>query len=51
VRQRAGLALKAIGAPGIITLRQALEDPDPFARDMARQVLDLPGSALRVARA
>jgi HEAT repeat protein len=51
VRQRAGLALKAIGAPGIITLRQALEDPDPFARDMARQVLDLPGSALRVAQA
>jgi hypothetical protein len=42
VRQRAALALRSLGAPGLLLLRAALQDPDPFARDMARQVLDLP---------
>lgn len=42
VRREAGLALKALGAPGALLLRRALMDEDAFARDMARQVLDLP---------
>jgi HEAT repeat protein len=42
VRRAAGLALRATGAPGAILLRRAMEDQDAFARDMARQVLDLP---------
>lgn len=42
VRREAGLALRALGAPGILFLRRALSDHDLFAADMARQVLDLP---------
>jgi HEAT repeats len=42
VRKRAALALRSLGAPGLLLLRAALEDPDRFARDIARQVLDLP---------
>ena len=42
VRQAAGTALRRLGAPGALYLRRALDDPDAFARDMARQVLDLP---------
>ncbi|HEX7241509.1 MAG TPA: HEAT repeat domain-containing protein [Longimicrobiaceae bacterium] len=45
VRREAGLALRAVGSPGLLFLRRALDDPDPFAADMARQVLDLPGDA------
>ncbi len=42
VRRQAGLALRALGASGELLLRRALVDEDRFARDMARQVLDLP---------
>jgi len=42
VRREAGLALRALGAPGVLYLRRLLSDDDPFAVDMARQILDLP---------
>jgi hypothetical protein len=42
VRREAGLALRAVGSPGLLFLRRSLSDHDPFAADMARQVLDLP---------
>jgi HEAT repeat protein len=45
VRREAGLALRALGSPGILLLRSFLSDEDGFASDMARQVLDIPGSA------
>jgi HEAT repeat protein len=45
VRREAGLALRAFGAPGALFLRRSLSDSDPFACDMARQVLDLPETA------
>ena len=45
VRREAGLALRSLGSPGILLLRRSLADGDPFASDMARQVLDVPGSA------
>jgi hypothetical protein len=44
VRVEAGLALRALGATGRLYLRRALDDHDPFAADMARQVMDLPAS-------
>ena len=40
VRQQAGLALATMGPAGIMTLRVHLEDPDPYARDMAALMLD-----------
>ena len=43
VRQAAALALRAFGATGILLLRKTLDADDAFAREMARQVLDLPG--------
>jgi len=45
VRRQAGLALAALGSPGLLLLRRSLSDEDRFARDMARQVLDLPDTA------
>jgi HEAT repeat protein len=48
VRVEAGLALRALGAPGRLYLRRSLGDPDPFAADMARQVMDLPASVGQV---
>ena len=48
VRRAAGYALDGLGAPGQLILRRALEADDPYARDMARQVLD--GSRARSAR-
>lgn len=45
VRRDAGLALRAIGAPGVLFLRRALKGNDRFAADMAQQVLDLPTAA------
>jgi HEAT repeat protein len=42
VRRDAALALRALGAPGELLLERALRDEDGFARDMARQTLDLP---------
>jgi HEAT repeat protein len=47
VRREAGLALRALGAPGKLYLRRALSDHDRFAADMARQVMDLPESVGR----
>lgn len=41
VRREAGEALRNLGGPGILLLRRALGDPDPFAQDMARHVLDV----------
>jgi HEAT repeat protein len=46
VRRDAGLALRAIGAPGALFLRRALKGNDPFAADMSQQVLDLPAAAV-----
>lgn len=50
VRRESALALRRIGGLGLLTLRRALRDENPFAADMARQVLDLPDPVyLRVA--
>lgn len=46
VRREAALALRRLGSAGRLYLRRALVDPDPYAADMARQVLDLPGTAV-----
>ena len=48
VRREAGLALRAVGSPGILFLRRSLSDYDAFAADMAKQVLDLPEMNERV---
>ena len=45
VRKEAALALRAIGAPGVLFLRRAINSDDRFAADMAQQVLDLPATA------
>jgi HEAT repeat protein len=45
VRKEAGLALRALGAPGALFLRRAIKNDDRFAADMAQQVLDLPAAA------
>ena len=42
VRREAALALRRMGGAGLLTLRRALRAENPFAADMARQVLDLP---------
>jgi len=44
VRREAALALRRLGPAGRLYLRRALADPDPYAADMARQVLDLPSA-------
>lgn len=43
VRREAALALRGLGPTGTLLLRRALVDQDAFARDAARQVLDVPG--------
>ncbi|HVD37860.1 MAG TPA: HEAT repeat domain-containing protein [Solirubrobacterales bacterium] len=43
VRRAAALGLRGLGAAGVLVLRKAMTDSDPFARDMACQVLELPG--------
>jgi HEAT repeats len=48
VRREAGLALRALGTPGLLLLRRSLNDRDRFAADMAKQVLDLPDTNMRV---
>ena len=45
VRREAALALRAVGAPGVLLLRRALKGTDAFAADMARMTLDLPTTA------
>jgi HEAT repeat protein len=42
VRRNAALALRSVGAAGQLQLSRALRDADRFARDIARQTLDLP---------
>lgn len=42
VRQHAGLALRALGAPGELLLRATLHSDDRFASDAARRALDAP---------
>jgi hypothetical protein len=42
VRKDTGLTLRRFGAPGMLYLRRAVADADPFAADMAIQMLDLP---------
>ena len=44
VRREAALALRRLGPAGRLHLRRALVGPDPYAADMAHQVLDLPGA-------
>jgi HEAT repeat protein len=46
VRRDAALALRALGPAGELLLERALRDDDEFARDIARQTLDLPEAAL-----
>ena len=46
VRRDAAVALRTLGGPGRMMLERALRDEDAFARDMARQTLDLPEVAL-----
>ena len=48
VRRAAGLALRSVGAPGVLFLRRAIKGDDAFAADMAQQVLDLPAAAASV---
>jgi hypothetical protein len=45
VRRESALALRAVGAPGVLLLRRALKGSDAFAADMARMTLDLPPTA------
>jgi hypothetical protein len=45
VRRAAGLALRTLGSPGMLLLGRYRADADPFAADMARQVLDLPDAS------
>ena len=42
VRRNAALALRVLGPAGELLLGRALRDDDRFARDIARQTLDLP---------
>jgi hypothetical protein len=49
VRRAAGQSLRELGGVGTLLLQRTLADPDRFARDMARHVLDLPQSAVRAA--
>ncbi len=45
VRRESALALRAVGAPGVLLLRRALKGSDAFAADMAQLILDLPSTA------
>jgi hypothetical protein len=42
VRRNAALALRSLGAAGELLLGRALREADRFAREIARQTLDLP---------
>jgi HEAT repeat protein len=46
VRRNAALALRSFGPAGELLLNRALREDDAFARDMARQTLDLPEVSL-----
>lgn len=47
VRRSSALALRSLGPPGLVILRESLQNPDRFARDMAQQVLELPDTAAK----
>lgn len=47
VRRDAAMALRKFGDDGVLALHEALNDPDRFARDIARQTLDLPAAAVQ----
>lgn len=51
VRRSSALALRSIGPAGLVMLRDSLQNPDRFARDMAQQVLELPDTATRAGAA
>ena len=51
VRRESALALRRMGGVGLLTLRRALQAENPFAADMARQVLDLPEAVYQRATA
>lgn len=44
VRRESALALRRLGSVGVLVLRRARGDANPFVADMATQVLDLPES-------
>ncbi|MEO7648666.1 MAG: HEAT repeat domain-containing protein [Gemmatimonadaceae bacterium] len=44
-RRAAALALRAIGAPGILLLRRAASSPSQSVSDIAQMVLDMPAAA------
>ena len=44
VRREAALSLRRLGSVGVLVLRRACGDANPFVADMSRQVLDLPDS-------
>ena len=44
VRREAALSLRRLGSVGVLVLRRARSDANPFVADMASQVLDLPDS-------
>lgn len=44
VRREAALSLRRLGSVGVLVLRRARTDANPFVADMASQVLDLPDS-------
>ena len=46
LRDAARLGLRSLGSPGILLLRRSLSDEDQFAREISRQVLEIPASAL-----
>lgn len=46
VRRDTSLALRTLGPAGQLLLQRTLRDEDAFARDMARQTLDLPEAGL-----
>jgi len=50
VRQQAAVALRTLGSPGQLFLRQAISTGDPFAADAARRMMDLPDSVLGTLR-
>lgn len=51
VRRESALALRRLGGVGLLALRRALRSENPFAADMARQVLDLPEAVCQRATA
>jgi len=44
VRRESAIALRRLGSVGVLVLRRAKQSSNPFAVDMATQVLDLPDS-------